>query len=241
MNGPISRTCALSVGWSLARESSFNLVHLHRRRRQWVARSPSHSEIISPSLSLFHSPCSLSLSFPNGRVIRLAPVRWEDEEAVHTPQSWSLSLFHSKSALFPSWDDCARWTTDTGTEGECEGRATWEWGTGWRHRDGGDILCLVKWASPRTKTNPALPSSRPGIDSGCEATRAHKHAGTTHGWMSICDSFSQTTNALFSHAEEVAAAAFLFLPPAPDNRRSRAFPPLGRPCSLCGLSRRGSS
>ena len=154
----------------------------------------------------------------------------------------SLSLFHSKSALFPSWDDCARWTTDTGTEGECEGRATWEWGTGWRHRDGGDILCLVKWASPRTKTNPALPSSRPGIDSGCEATRAHKHAGTTHGWMSICDSLSQTTNALFSHAEEVAAAAaFLFLPPAPDNRRSRAFPPLGRLCSLCGLSRRGSS
>ena len=95
MNGPISRTCALSVGWSLARESSFNLVHLHRRRRQWVARSPSHSEIISPSLSLFHSPCSLSLSFPNGRVIRLAPVRWEDEEAVHTPQSWSLSSIQS--------------------------------------------------------------------------------------------------------------------------------------------------
>ena len=60
MNGPISRTCALSVGWSLARESSFNLVHLHRRRRQWVARSPSHSEIISPSLPLSFPVLSLS-------------------------------------------------------------------------------------------------------------------------------------------------------------------------------------
>ena len=242
MNGPISCTCALSVGWSLARESSFNLVHLHRCLL-------SHSEIISPSLSLFHSPCSLSLSlslsFPNGRVIRLAPVRWEDEEAVHTPQSWSLSLSLSsiESLLYFPLGMIAHVGRPTRVRKESvrDGRR----GNGERvgdTEDGGDILCLVKWASPRTKTNPALPSSRPGIDSGCEAARAHKHAGTRHGWMSICDSLSQTTNALFSHAEEVAAAAFLFLPPpAPDNRRSRAFPPLGRPCSLCGVSRRGSS